>query len=725
MRGGESRLVFALGLLVALGWGEGGCGGEGDGDADGDVDGDVDGDADADLDGDVGADGDLDTDADADGDADQDGDGDGDADADGDWDVDPGDWLVPPVERCAAGADPCGGGARDAGIHASYRKDFFLPRSEYDERNPDPVDGGRFHIAAVAAVSGEVTAVRIDGEPVESLLVEPRMEWYHVWPTVAVAGEPIWVAFHSRDPAWDAALTGELVVETAAGDAVRGSFPVAESPVRITSVTTVDGGAALAVHLRNEGASAHRVSRLLVDGLDVSGSGIACIPDPVLEPGEAALWTVPVCGGARPGDAWTVVAEVEGEADAVGVGRVLREAFPIETWPRGSDCPFPSGDEDNYLALREGGFDTWYMYWGGSSECGYDPRALVNSVGPSLEGFFVLIGDDFLFHPSPETAITDTSIVAGFLTGDESDGEVYVDGVPAAAGKAERARRLWAMYPELTVYNGGKTNRNVGSFAGMTDVQGMDFYVAACAPHITTWGTHPPLRGAFDYLRNARNNHMPLPTWLYAQGLHSGWNQGGLFGEVHVQPDPQEILVQAMSVVAAGGKGLMWFQTDQAEADHAPARWQAVSDANWMIRGVRDLLREGDPTGAATSTGEAIVEAIRARDAIVVPVIGLATSAAPSDVGCAASFIAESWVPHWVLADQSLRVEVTVPADLGVVDVFEMTPDGVADLAAPPAVDGRAFVLEGVEVGNDRPVRLFVLASHDGVRADVAAATTR
>jgi len=43
-------------------------------------------------------------------------------------------------------------------------------------------------------------------------------------------------------------------------------------------------------------------------------------------------------------------------------------------------------------------------------------------------------------------------------------------------------------------------------------VQGIDFYVAACAPHITAWGFGVPLRGAYDYLRNTRDNHMPLPT---------------------------------------------------------------------------------------------------------------------------------------------------------------------------------------------------------------------
>ena len=44
------------------------------------------------------------------------------------------------------------------------------------------------------------------------------------------------------------------------------------------------------------------------------------------------------------------------------------------------------------------------------------------------------------------------------------------------------------------------TNKHVGVFAGMADIQGIDFYNAACAPHITEFGVIQ-LRGPYDYLR--------------------------------------------------------------------------------------------------------------------------------------------------------------------------------------------------------------------------------
>ncbi len=629
-------------------------------------------------------------------------------------------YIVPAVTACAPIGAPCDAVAPDPGLYASFRKDYFLPASDYSENIPDPVDGGRFHVATVAAASGDVLDVQLDGQSMNTLLVEPLLEWYHVWPDPVVAGEPIWVAFHSRNPSWDQSPSGTLRVVTTGGDALNGTFPVQQTPLPLTYVTTTSDFSTLLVHAKNTSATSQTVTGLLVNGRDALVRG-ACVPSPVVAPGESVMWSVPLCTPTYAGAPWTVVVTLQGAPAAVGAGRVLRPHFPVEGWPKGGDCTFPGGDQTNFDSHRDAGFDTLYMYWGGNGSCSYDPVAVVNQLAPALGDFHVLIGDDFLDQSNPESAITDTSAVAGFLTGDESDGEIYVNGVPHASVKAADARQLWSMYPELTVYNGAKTNRNVGSFAGMTDVQGIDFYCAACAPHITVWGTHPPLRGPYDYLRNTRDNHMPLPTWLYSQGLSEVWNQNGLFGLIHVQPDPQEILIQALSVMAAGGKGLMWFQTVLAEASHAPQRWDAIAQANWMFRGVRHLLREGDITGNADAGPETIVELIRGPDALVVPLINLRTSAEPTDIGCAGSLISETSVPHWVLDTQVVDVTLTIPDDFAVDDLFEVTATQVLTPSNPLSVTGRQLTLGGVSLDNTTPVRLFVLAGNPAVRAAVAA----
>ncbi len=111
----------------------------------------------------------------------------------------------------------------------------------------------------------------------------------------------------------------------------------------------------------------------------------------------------------------------------------------------------------------------------------------------------------------------------------------------------------------LLCFQGGSRNRYTGIFAGSTDIKGLDFYIAACAPHCTEWGSKQLLRGSYDYLRNARNNHMPGPTWLYTQAFDDSWNS---WDGRDRQPNAAELAVSLMSVVAAGAKGLMMFESE-------------------------------------------------------------------------------------------------------------------------------------------------------------------
>ncbi len=636
-----------------------------------------------------------------------------------------GDFVLPPVRACTPAAAACDPAPAVDGVFASYRKDAYLDEAAYPEYTDAPLSGGRVQVAAIAAASGEVTRVVIDGVDADSIYTEnpgtaPAFEWYHVWPRTVVAGEPVWVAFHARDAAWDGVATATIAVETTGGDAVRGSFSVARTDAPITYVTTTADRMELVVHVANRGAAPVTLSRLVVDGRDVTAA--ACIPDDTLAPGTAAMWTVPLCAPAEPGRAWTVVADYVDGVDAVGVGRVLPPRFPIEAWQNTSECPFPSARADNYDAMRAAGFDTMYFHGGmcQPDKCGCDKRTLLEEELPALDEWYALANANDILNMA--TPLADTRGLVGLMTGDESDGQIYDDetGVPNAARKAAMSVAAWLRHPELPTFNGGKTNGHVGTFAGMADVQGMDLYVAACAPHITPFGNHPPLRGAYDYLRNTRDNHMPGPTWLYSQGLAPTWNQTTLLGvEVHVQPDPQEIAVQAMSVVAAGGKGLLWFQSNQDEAAHAPARWDAIARANRIVRAVREHLRVGDVTGMVATDAGSLAESIRARRAIVVPIINLTADATVDDIACGAGFLAGDF-PHWTLASHDASVRVTVPDDFGVADVFEVTAAAVVDAPAF-AIDGRDLAFGAVRLDNETPARLLVIAGDADLRDEISA----
>ncbi|MFO8072893.1 MAG: hypothetical protein R6V85_13550 [Polyangia bacterium] len=702
------RWCFAA-LLVAL---PVACGDDEGGGGDGGMDADTDTDTDTDTDADTDTDTDTDTDSDT---------GAG-TDSDGSWDGD----LAAEIS-CNPSGDPCAALEVDDAIHASYRKDYWLPESLYPESSLEwstepPLGGGRFHVVALAAASGEVTEVRINGTPTDQLLDgssgTPLIEWYHVWPDPVVAGEPIWVAFHSRSADWDTAASGQIAVSTSGGEAVDASFDVAQTTVPLTYVTLDDSLDELIIHLKNTGDSARTVERLLVDGRDVLAADVACVPSTTIAPGESVMWTVPLCEPVELGDSWSVVVALDGGEESVAGGRALRPFFPIETWPRGSDCPEPGGNETYMNNHFDAGFDTFYVYFG--DDCSsHSTTEIINTVAPAMEDDYnVLLGDDFKSLIDNETAaglFTDFSRVAGLLTGDESDGEIYEEsGDPVPEGKARYARWMWRNYPAFTVYNGAKTNKNVGTFAGMTDVQGIDLYIAGCAPWIT--GVNPPpIRASYDYLKNARDNHMPWPSWQYSQGLGS-WDG---------QPAPAEIYVQAFSVMAGGGKGLMWFQSPQELAAEHPDTWQAISNSNWVFRAVRDRLREGDPTGMAAAGGETIVEMVRASDALVVVVISIANSGGPTLTSCGLASL-ELADPHWNLTDQSVDVSVEVPPDFPVAEAFEIPVGGgdFVDLGYDPSLSGRQISFQDVPLGPTAPVRIFVLAADETVRDEMAALHT-
>jgi hypothetical protein len=602
----------------------------------------------------------------------------------------------------ASGIEPVG----------TFRKDHYLP--QYNETSEDPKHGGRFHVVGVAAAGGDVSKILLDGVDTGTLGAanppsKPPFEWVHVWPRKGLkAGDPIWVTFHSRDAKWDSAASVPVTVETTEGKALEGVIPVAPARVAITYVTTTQDRSTVVIHLKNVDKVPHTIARVVVDGLDVSAADVACIPKSLLAPGETLLVTAPTCEPSVPGAARTVRVDLSDGPPTVAGLRIAKPFFPVESWNNSDECAFPLGKSDVFAAYQAAGVDTSYFSPDNCGKCGCDPSAVLDEY-PKVPGAYTLATSGILQLPK----IGDTSKILAVSTGDESDGEVYEkDGSPRPFFKAKQSLEVWSKYPELLTFNGGKTNENNGTFAGSADIQGMDLYVAACAPYILPFPAFPPVRNAYDYLRNTRENHAPLPTWLYSQGLSPAWGEK--------QPDPQEILVQGFSVIAAGAKGFMWFQTNQKEAKKRPDRWDAIVAVNRMVRGVRELLREGDLTGLATAPPEALVEAIRSREAIVVPVIDLKTTDGPDWPSCGLASTVPSLLKHWIFASISPEVTVTVPDDIAVEDVFEVKPGSVVD--APSKASGRALSLGPVALSNATPVRLFVLAARKDLRAEVQAA---
>jgi hypothetical protein len=48
----------------------------------------------------------------------------------------------------------------------------------------------------------------------------------------------------------------------------------------------------------------------------------------------------------------------------------MKTFFPFETWPRSSDCPYPTLNNVTYNWHREHGVDTFFVGEGTVSQCG-------------------------------------------------------------------------------------------------------------------------------------------------------------------------------------------------------------------------------------------------------------------------------------------------------------------------------------------------------------------
>jgi hypothetical protein len=637
-----------------------------------------------------------------------------------------GDYRRPfdPAVFCEAPPQVCSS-ATDLSTYAMLRKDASLDERIYPEYTDPPRSGGRVQIAGIAAVSGRVRSVLVDERDLDTEVSaqNPTMEWYHVWPEEVVAGQPIWLSLHSRSDAWDEGSIHKVAIVTEEGEALSERVVMATTTLPITYVTTANEGTRLIVHVQNRDEREARIRAITVNGIRYDAADVCGLGGPIA-PGASVRAEFKLCEPLKPGAAWTVALDDGTGVASVGAGRVVPEFFPIEAWPVSRECPVPTSEADSAALTQhlDAGFDTFYLYWNG--RCNQPTAEVLNSIAPQRSDYRVLIGDDYLSSPDAGTGLLETSRAAGFLIGDEVDGEIYdADGLSRPNLKARETRQLWSMHPEIPVYNGAKTHGHVGTFAGIADIQGIDYYIAACAPHITEDGAPIQLLGAYDFLRNTRENMMPLPTWQYAQGLHSGWNLTRGTEVFHRQPAPQEVIFQAFSAMAAGAKGLMWFQTSLEEAAAAPRSWEAIGASNKAFRAVRNLLREGDLSHQATVlSGEVLAQTITARAGIVLPLLNLNTTSSVTDALCLRNALFPEEVPHWTFGETEARVTVTLAPEQRLSDVFEVGLDGLLhEVEWYSDAEARTVTIEAIPMSNEAPGRLFVLAGDRELRREIEA----
>lgn len=72
-----------------------------------------------------------------------------------------------------------------------------------------------------------------------------------------------------------------------------------------------------------------------------------------LPPQTSTLLTFPLSTSVIPGSLVTVVLQYaeQGAVESVSGSRVAKAYFPIESWPKSHECPFPTVNDANYQVM--------------------------------------------------------------------------------------------------------------------------------------------------------------------------------------------------------------------------------------------------------------------------------------------------------------------------------------------------------------------------------------
>merc|ERR1712070_23968 len=570
-----------------------------------------------------------------------------------------------------------GDAAQTAGNAAgSYRKDVYLPGYKEAVDYPVPTQGGRVHCVITGSTCGAPTSVKVNGQEAMGLPDDSPDFTYFDWSRVHHdnATGVVWVSFHSRNVEWldkPKAPKLSLEIQDSTGTCFSGDVVVDQAfEPTLSYVTTRKAGTEMVVHIQS--AASTNISSIAINGARVPAGNV------LLEPDQTTVLTVPMTKPLVPGQIWSVEISVGGSVGGWG-GRVLPEEFVVQAWPHGGDCPIPGVNQTNANDVSKLGVNAIFD---GDSGCG-DVADLADKLAaqdlPTMLSLKLKhLGD-----------VKNTSKIASVFIGDEVDGKMdenLRDTTPSQANQ---------MFPQLPTYQGAKTNAHVGSYSGITDIQGMDAYAGACAPTIVPVIHKIPIDYPYLYLRNARNNHMPLPTWLYSQLYSEAWSY---------QCNENEIVVQIGMTVLAGAKGLTLFQTHASlMAQHAlgPIR-QSLNG----IRGIGDIIREGDIDGgtvSASNQDDYMVGVIRAPNQVVVVLLNT-NAHGYSGLTCHALV-----GKHWTFHDASVdSLTVTIPTHLKALNPMEQVGSDRNQAPSGVSASGNEIKFKNINLDSKTVVRYFV-----------------
>jgi hypothetical protein len=154
------------------------------------------------------------------------------------------------------------------------------------------------------------------------------------------------------------------------------------------------------------------------------------------------------------------------------------ERFPVEAWPSSADCPLPPGTPNNAAELQLLGVDSvFYGFGTWQSQCTPSYAEVLTNISASDGWWHVFVDGESESERESNAALPRAiraAVVDAVLIGDEVDGTIDAQHLRKVLNLSLANIEATA---DLVTYQGGATNSNVGAFAGVADIQGMD----ACA----------------------------------------------------------------------------------------------------------------------------------------------------------------------------------------------------------------------------------------------------
>ena len=634
------------------------------------------------------------------------------------------------------------------GLTWNFRRDYYLPTEEYNEEavmKGYPVEGGRLQLISestpglinltkplkVNIGSFEIT-LSSDQYQGDGTVLSDDVDWLRCYYD-EFSGTVLLTTHAHTDSFLNSLPSTSLKVTDAAGQVlVSDNFPddieklTMSSSVQVTYATTRNGFKELVVHLHNYNDYSVTIKAVSL----LSGVSEASIQPVVIEAGnhEVILFDVSKFG-MGPTSVWTITLTLDDGSVASFGGRLIKEHFPIEDWPKSDDVPYPTDDcsEENFETLyNDLHIDTHFFK---SDRCGDDTDAAVFDAAvasqETSQPWYLFPSESFWDEEVEKVppASAAPAIIASALADEIDSSYENAWNMWYRVMKQEENTAAAGSGPYPT-YTGGHFNTFNGAFAGGSDIQGMDFYVAGCAPHATIFLQTMRIQGAYDYLYNSRQNMKPLPTWGYSQAFCTDcWSNYALNGN--------ELIVQMASVVSAGAKGLMLFQSDiRSKTDEKRGNekaWDQAGDFLASVKFMGENLRVSDVEGGKLTTsadpnGEAIVNVLGGPESSIVIYISTGCSGY-SDVTC---YIPGSGGRHWdwetVVVDKTTvelpqnMINLANNAGKTISEYFELgevlkgnfksSPDDV-DLSID---DSGSYTLKNLKLGTQQSVvRSFML----------------